>query len=283
MLQPVDVNEYGDVISSVSGAPGLGPGVTVTPGNNTYGSYVSVLSAVASDVWGLWILITNGFVSAAARDMIVTIGLDAAGGTSFTDFIVDLLAPCPGQYGTSAAVPGGIAYWFPLFIKAGTSIGAKASVNNATVGTVAVGAKCMIKPSRPDLIRVGHYVRTYGSTPASSSGTAVTPGTASEGAWTQLGTVAAGDRPWFWQVGLGINNAAMNSGAWHIDLGIGDASNKRTPIVDQFSSSASTECISANYAGAFAKAVPGDLVYGRAQQSSTLMTGFSMAAYAVGG
>ena len=143
MIQPADVNEFGLIIASASGAPGASIGASVTPGNNTYGSYSSIMSGatVTDDVYGLWIIVNTGFVSGSARDIIITIGLDPAGGTSFSDWITDLAGSCASNYG-GATSAGGVKYFFPLFIKAGT---------------------------------------------------AVTVGGASEGAWTSIGTVAAGE------------------------------------------------------------------------------------------
>lgn len=281
MIQPSDVNEFGLIIASASGAPSASIGASTTPGNNSYGSYSSIMSGatVTDDVYGLWIIVNTGFVSGSARDILITIGLDPAGGTSFSDWITDLAGSCAANYG-GATSAGGVKYFFPLFIKSGTAIGAKSSVNNATVGTVSVGVKLLCRPSRPDLLRLGTQVRTYGSTAASSSGTAVTVGGASEGAWTSLGTVAAGDRPWFWTVGVGINNATMNNNGLHVDFGIGDGSNKRIVIQDQLILTSTTETISAEYPGAYAKACPGDVVYGRAQGPSAV-TGTSMIAYGV--
>lgn len=281
MIQPSDVNEFGLIIASASGAPSASIGASTTPGHNSYGSYSSIMSGatVTDDVYGLWIIVNAGFVSASYRDILITIGLDPAGGTSFSDWITDLAGSCASNYG-GATSAGGVKYFFPLFISAGTAIGAKSSVNNVTVGTVSVGLRLLCKPTRPDLLRLGTQVRTYGSTAASSSGTAVTPGGASEGAWASLGTVAAGDRPWFWQVGVGINNATMNNNGLHVDFGIGDGSNKRIVIQDQLILTSTSETISAEYPGAYAKACPGDVVYGRAQGASAV-TGTSMIAYGV--
>ena len=282
MISAPDVNEFGLVISSISGAPAASIGASVTPGNNTYGSYTSIMSGatVTDDVYGLWVVINTGFTSAAARDILVTVGIDAAGGSSFTDWIPDLLGSGASNY-AGASTSGAIWYYFPLFLKSGTSIGAKATVNNATVGTVSVGVKLFCKPSRPDLMpRFGTFVRAFGTATGTSSGTAVTAGGASEGSWTQLGSAVA-DRLFFWQVAYGLNNTAYNNNGVHIDLGIGDATNKRTPILDQLVSTSATETLSAVYVGAYAKAASGDLVYGRVQGAS-VPTGSSMAAWGVG-
>src|SRR5690606_34323542 len=124
----------------------------VTPGNNTYGSYAEVISdsSVTSDAFGILININSVSVGSSARDAILTIGIDPAGGTTYTDFISDLLCSCAPTYVRGSS---GAWYYFPVFIKAGTSIAAKGSVNNSTVGTMHVNVQLMCKPTRPELVR----------------------------------------------------------------------------------------------------------------------------------
>jgi beta-phosphoglucomutase-like phosphatase (HAD superfamily) len=66
------VNEFGLIIASASGAPGASVGASTTPGNNSYGSYASIMSGatVTDDVYGLWIIVNTGFVSGSAREEI---------------------------------------------------------------------------------------------------------------------------------------------------------------------------------------------------------------------
>lgn len=279
MQSPV-ICEPGLVIASHS--PAASPGAALTPGNNTYGSYVSVLAgaSVTDEAYEIWININSVNASGAAKDCLITIGLDLAGGTSFTDFIVDLYASCASGY-AGVSPCGGISYTFPVRIPAGASIGAKASVNNATVGTASVQCRLKCRPSHPEAIRVGTTVRTYGSTQASSSGTAVTPGTSSEGSYVSLGTVAAGDRPWFWQLGAGINNSAINNNNPVWDLAIGDGTTKRVVITDLVLSLATTESITYYAAGGSGQAAPGDSIYARAWSVGAPVTGHSAIAYGV--
>jgi hypothetical protein len=69
---------HGSVASSL--------GVVVTPGNNTYGSYVQMMTAaqVTSDAFAIAINVNSNAVSAAARDALLKVGFDPAGGTSYT-------------------------------------------------------------------------------------------------------------------------------------------------------------------------------------------------------
>jgi hypothetical protein len=259
-------------------------GTTITPGNNTYGSYAQLISGanVTDDVYEIRICLHSGASSGSARDMIFTVGIDPAGGTTYTDTISHLLAPTASAL-ISANNEGGVWYRFPLFIKAGSSIAVKASVNNGTVGTAKAFAFLMCRPTHPESLFIGRFVRTFGATTGSSKGTDVTIGTGSEGAWTSLGTVASGETLWFWQVAVGTNNTALDNNTLFADLGLGDASNKRTPILDQMVHTTTVEQFCAKYTGEYAGAAPGTIVYGRLQAGTATNTAFSMAAYGVGG
>lgn len=252
-------------------------GTGITPGNDTKGAYVQVLTALAQDCYALLICLNSGFTSANARDLILDIGVDPAGGSSYTVLCPDLLMSCSSNWGQS----GALYMYFRIFIRAGSTVAARASVHNAAVGAPFVILQAFGQPRDIQSVKCGSYIKSYGVTAASSAGTAVTSGGASEGAWTQLGTVAAGDQPWEWQQGLGINSNNITGGLYHLDLGIGDASNKRVVIQDQPYIVFSTENI-ANIpvrGGTEAHAAPGDIVYGRMQFSAASNTGESMAAY----
>jgi hypothetical protein len=271
------------VADSQSGArPTAAYGTTVTPGNNTYGSWAQLLTATSEDADWIEININSISASATATDTLVTIGVDPAGGTSYTDLIPHLLATAASPYFGSNAV-GGIWYRFPLRIRAGSTLAARASQNNASPSTGSVLVR-LYRQSRPDVgPRVGTYVKTFGEVTASSKGTDITSGTTAEGAWTQLGSaVGADDHFFFWQIGIGQNAAAMSTGIQHVDLGIGDGTNYRTPILDETVSYNGSEMMSAVYDGAYATVADGDKIYARAQGSGAATT-LSAIAYAVGG
>lgn len=289
----VPTSEYNSIITSV--ADGTQPtdpwGTSVTPGaSNTFGSYATVLSgaSLVSDAYAIEIIIANAATSGADRGMLVTIGFDPAGGTSFSGLggvagneISNLL--CSGAYNWfSSNIPGGgHRFWFPLFIKAGTSIGAKAQTNHATAGSVRVSAKLWCQPKRPDAVRAGAFVRTFGADTATTNGTGITQGTASEGSWTEIGTAA--DSLWYLETGLGARTATAANALSHSDVGIGDASNKRVVIQDLFGLTNTGEALyKIGTSGAHVDVASGDKLYGRSQ-ASAVQTGFSMALYGVGG
>jgi hypothetical protein len=275
------INEFLKVASSPADGtrPANAWGTSVVPGNNTYGSYANLGVISASDpAYGILININSNGNSTLLRDLIVTIGIDPAGGTSFTDYIPHLLGSCAQVYEGI-----GVEYYFPLRVPAGASVGAKASVNNVTVATCRVAATLYCQPSRPDLVRAGSFVRTFGDVAASSTGTAVTPGTTSEGAWTQLGSALA-ESLWYWECGFGINNGTMTSNGYHLDVGLGDASNKRVAVYNTRIFTTGAETLSKVGYGAYARGAVGDLVYGRMQVGPNAAdAGISMIAYGVGG
>lgn len=288
MILAAHHNEFCLEISSVADGvqPAAGFGTTVTPAQNAYGSYASIISGanVTDDVYEIWINANSSFTSAEARDALLTLGIDPAGGTSFTDLINHLLISCSGESSllTATAVGGGIWYRFPVFIKAGTSIGAKASVNNATVRTVNVHVVLMCRPTHPELLRVGTFVRTFGADTAVSAGTGVTLGGAAEGSFVQLGSALA-EPLWYWEVGMGVNDASMTATGYHVDVALGDASNKKLAIRNAQIHSNQTESLSKPPAGRHRQGAIGDLVYGRVQARSTNDTSPTLIAYGVGG
>ncbi len=261
-------------------------GVSVTPGNNTKGSWAQLLTAIANDCYLIHVQISAGSVSAAARDMIVDIGVDPAGGTAYTVAIPDLLGSC--ARGLNVGGPSCLHYTFPLFIPAGATVAARASVNNATVGTVRVWCSVFGQPTHPHLVRAGAVVEAFGITAASSSGTAVTPGNNAEGAYAQLGANLVADF-WWWQLGVGVNDTTMGgtSIVYRADLHYGDATTKHPIIDNQVFGVDTAEALNMSGADQLLMAVcnvpAGNGVFGRMGAQAAPDASMSMAAYGLRG
>ena len=264
--------------------PASAIGTTVTPGNNTKGSYAQLISgaSLTNDVYGILLNFNNNFLATASRSTICDIGYDPAGGTSYTILIADLLASCAGTLCADREANGGINYYFPLFIKSGTSIGCAASVNNATVGTLRCQATFYCKPKHPESVKVGSYVESLGVTAASSSGTAVTAGGASEGSWTSLGTTT---KPaWWFQAGHSTDVLIASNLGYYIDLSAGAAGGEKlleenTLVRVNNTDDSMGKVLSIPLGG---EVPSGTEIWGRAQCSGTGETA-SMMAYALGG
>lgn len=163
------------------------PGTQVTPGtSNADGSAVTLLSALSHDVHRLVVAWSGFNLSTAAHYTLLDILQDPAGGTSWASLIDDILAGfSPASANTTNS---GFLLDFPIWIPAGTSIGAQArtSHTSATAGQVSVWAYG--EPSRPEMWWCGQGVETLGVTASTSRGTSVTPGTtATWGTWTSVG------------------------------------------------------------------------------------------------
>lgn len=207
--------------------PTATPGTSVTPGaSNAEGAWTQIASAanIAYDVFMLYIAVGGGATTANQKDHLLDIGVDPAGGTSYTAVISNIVC---GQ--TQAVTTGFDEFVFPLFIKAGSSVAVRAQGSNATAGTVRVVADFYGRPTEPALCPVGYWSETIG-TITNSAGTTVTPGNAAEGTWTSLGTTTKD--LWHWQIGLQLSNGTITAQYTTFDLAYGDATNKEIILED---------------------------------------------------
>lgn len=259
--------------------PATAPGTSITPGQNTYPAYAEVLAgaSITQDCFGFMVTVHGIAGSAAAKDAILRIGIDPAGGTAWSTVADGLLVSCADAIANARRA---VTYYFPLFVKAGSSIAASCSVNNATVGAAIVWVRLFGKPTHPEVMRYGHVIEAFGVTAASSNGTAITPGASgADGAWVSLGTTTRA--LWWWQVGFGVNDGSMNQRAFLVDVAYGTAGTKVMIAEKQLFVTSSEEAIAPFQHVPCAREVPaGSTIYGRASNSGTNAdTGYNMAAY----
>jgi hypothetical protein len=276
--------DYQWSLDTTTGRPAAAFGTTVTASAtaHTMGSWAQLIvgSSVTEDVYGIAININSSFTSATRADSLLDIGIDEAGGSTYTVKIPYLLA---GQANTY--ILGGLYYYFPLFIKSGSSIGARIqSITGSR--TARVWATLYGGPAHPAATRVGTFVQAFGITTAASNGTAITAGTTSEGSWTQIGSATTEDL-WWWQFGHGYDAATMAAVAagWSWDVGVGDATTRRLVMDNVLTITGTTEFIQ-SYGRAYGcrgHVKAGDIIYARGQCSGTPPTGTNCAVYGLGG
>lgn len=274
---PVGANSFGLTTPSWGTTrPAAANGTSVTPGTSDYGSYAS-LHVLTADAYGILINVNSNSGSNASRNTLTNIGVDLAGGTSYTTLIPSLISGGPGTYAT----PGnGTWYYFPIFIPSGARVGAAGYGSVATA--YRVGAMFMQRPSNPSMIRKGSFVEAIGI--SGTTGTAITAGTTNDGAWTLLGTTT--NRCWWWQVGLQVSTAdtAWTATVYHLDLAVGDGTTFDT-IIQDLSLAMTTAEVLANpplSAGVEWDVPAGSSIYVRAQCSGATDP-IQMAAYGLGG
>lgn len=267
-------------LSNVSGTrPAAAWGTVITPGTGgTKGAWAQVFTGaqVSTEIFGILIHINNNASSATTRNALVDIGIDPAGGTAYTVRIPDLI----GGHAAPTTL-GGIYYYFPLYIPAGSSVAVRA------VGTVAttfnVNLTVYGKPRRPDAVMCGQKVTAFGATLASATGTTVTAGTTAEGAWTQLGT-ATTYPIWWWQCGMTCVDTTMSANVHAMDISTGDATNKDIVLENALAifTAAEQNTMLPAVVPAFDRTSTGSLVYGRVQCSGNADSALSMMAYGLG-
>ncbi|MGH7894873.1 MAG: hypothetical protein ACREQL_09400 [Candidatus Binatia bacterium] len=205
-------------------------GVSVDDGAaNDYGSYAQIISGanLTHDCYGFWINLNDATTGGACTPGMVTIGVDPAGGTSYTTLVPDfILGPAAPLYG-SPGTPGIWSYW-PMFIKAGSSVGIKWQTQDTTANTLNAFGLFHCAPLHPESVWAGGSCTVFGVTAASTIGTVITPGSGVEGGWTEIGTLAASYN--YWNIGVSFDDTTNTIQEYYFDLSIGDASNKLVVI-----------------------------------------------------
>lgn len=267
--------------SNGASRPTAAYGTSFTPGTApTQGSWTQLLAgaSVTDDVYGILICFNSGSTSATTRNVLANIGVDNAGGTNYRTVIPLLLAGHAAPYNVGS---GGIWYYFPLFIKAGSSIAVQGA------GNVTTALSCYVtvfgQPKRPDSVRVGSKVFSFGATTSNSTGTTVTLGTTNDGAWVQVGSATTMPL-WWWQVGYTCIDTTMTLATVHCDIAGGDATNKKILVQDNPVIVTTAEQISnlPVTIGCVANIASGANIYVRGQSSATADSAISMMAWGLG-
>lgn len=251
MLDAAIGPEFGFRYTNLSG-PTPPYGTSVVPGvSNAEGNWTQIASAanMATEMFGLELGVVGGAGAGVARNMLLDIGIDPAGATSYVSIISNLVC------GDSGSTSGGRIFYFPIRIPAGASVAVRVQNSHTIAGTVGVIAKFYGQPQRPEHARAGSFSETIGAI-TNSSGVAFTPGTSgAEGSWTLLGTT--NKELWWWQAGVQVDDATMTAQTLLVDLAYGDVSNKVPIIGDLLHSLTGTEIISHACALNAYKRVPG--------------------------
>lgn len=271
-----------------------GPGAAVTPANGSYGSWATVLDDSAwsgiGDAYGILIKISGVAPGSADRPALVKIGADTAGGTSFLSIVTrnngdgaerGLYCANAGHYAHSSG-PGSMTFFFPMRFPSGTSFGACAKVDSATVTDIVVEITLLCSPVPGFVPKTCSYIHAFGSDESSITGEAITPGTASEGTWTAIGAATAFPY-WGFEHVLSVEDASMSTGALDVECTTGDATNKKPTMVHSQTRVSAAEMVAKDVAFVEMPVPVGDIFYMRAQCSSALDAAYFGAVYAVGG
>lgn len=285
MLMPSGGSYQGWTYDNWGANPSATPGTSVTPGaSNAEGSWTQVASSanIAADVVGFHIQVLAGATATTIKDHLLDIGVDPAGGTSYTAVISNLIC------GESPALSSSSQreWYFPFGIKAGSSVAVRIQGAAATAGTVFVAVEFYGRPSRPELLPVGTFSETIGTISASSAGVAFTPGNAADGSWVSLGTTSK--EMWWWQLGYGITNTVITNEYCYIEVAFGDVTNKQR-LLRQMHVGSTSETVGCSMqtnltsARAYCEVPGGSTIYIRGRCNNAPDTGYHAAVIGIGG
>ena len=261
------------------------PGTAVSAGlSNAEGAWTQIASGanIAQDVYALMLFLSGGRIVGADPSMLLDIGVDPAGGTSYTPVISDIV--CGGSAYPLNTV-GGITFSLPLFIRAGSSVAVREQSSHTSSVGARVAARFYGAPSRPELTRAAQYAETIG-TITGSQGVSFTPGNQLDGAWTLLGTTTRA--LWWWQTALQVSNSTIGDQYVYAEIARGDASNKQSIMRVMASMSASedlgtTMSDNCNPFAAYCPVPAGTNIYIRGRCSGAPASGYNAVAIGLGG
>lgn len=211
--------------------PSSTPGTSITPGaSNTWGNWTEI-GPDASLTERTYLMDVAIYASATTnndKSMLLDIGVDAAGGTSYVSIFGDTATA--GQAATKGLICGNISlagniarfgYALPIEIPAGAAVAVRTQTSNSTAGTMRVVCKWYGRPSNPLALESGQSAEIVGAV-TNSGGVSFTPGNAADGSWTSLGTTTARRR--YWQLGVQCSNGTQTALYYYFDLAVGDGS-----------------------------------------------------------
>jgi len=284
MLAQIGVNRFSFIYTNQAApATAASHGTGITPGaSDAEGNWTAVASSanIAQDVYGVLLLVAGGGSTGQIKDHLLDIGVDPAGGTAYVAVVSNLVC---GESALSISQGAqGRYFYFPLFIKSGSSVAIRVQGSNATAGTVRVVLEFFGQPSHPELVRVGQYSETIG-TITGSAGVSFTPGNSgAEGSWVSLGTTTLA--LWWWQLGIQCTNTVISDAQSFFDLAYGDGTNKDIIIQNLAIITATTERIGQGQAeNCFCDVPAGAELFVRGSCSGTADTGWNAVAVGVGG
>lgn len=214
-----DFNWSVDNFGATYSDSGFAAAVTASASANTKGTAVELIAdtSVTEDVYGISLIFCRTNTATQNISFLFDLLIDPAGGTSYSTLVANMLLDRP------SLVHGGFQYYFPLYLKAGTTIGGQVQSSTGS-SAVRAGVRLHGKPSRPELIKVGTKCQTLGAVTGTTSGTAVTPGTSAMGSYSAtLGTLSFDS--WWYQLGVRQSDTTIQASACIFDIAV-NATNK---------------------------------------------------------
>lgn len=204
-----------------------------------YPSYANVLGTGAKSSWqevisdaavtttchGVFVEVSKTATGGANTAAVLDIGVDTAGGTSYSTVISDLLVGFADDPNANTGNGGVQQYFIPLEIPSGSAVAIRGQTNGGAALSASVRVSLFGAATGPFS---GATCTTYGI--SGTNGTAVTPGNDSTwGSWTSIGSTTAADLQAI-SLGVQFGSSTVNRNAYQLQIGVSSAA--ISPIYD---------------------------------------------------
>lgn len=168
---------------STPAVSGIGTSVATGTTPNTQNNFGTLLTALATDIHYVKILMSGVFHTGTAVAALASIVYDPAGGTSWQSLIDNFPVGYASQLYLGALIE------LPLWVPAGSSIGATVQCEYSTSLYCSFLIEARGEPSNPAMWKSGTAVETLGANTGTSKGVSVVAGDSSAwGSWATIGT-----------------------------------------------------------------------------------------------
>jgi hypothetical protein len=196
--------QFQRISSSYQGNPASNLGTTITAGaSNADGSWAQFTfvegvpsgsaAALRHDVHFIEMWMSGGGATTVDTSTTLELGIDAAGGTSYTSVIEGIQC---GFLGTNSLALGSQSFrnaYFPLWIPAGATVAMRGRNVTGSTKSIIIGINMYGDPRHSERWWCGQKCDTFGYVAASSGGTAVAPNASANtlGSWTNIGSTTS--------------------------------------------------------------------------------------------
>ena len=201
------------------GRPATTTGVSISPATGAYAPATpTTLATLTKDSYGIMLVLHGNRTTSASRNTVFRLSIRYPGSATFVTLVDNLLCGNAAPF-TAATASGGVYYYLPLFLPAGSVIGGQGRSSVTT--SFRTLAYFYYDPPNPSLIRKGSFTENFGYD-GTRAGFPVTAGTTNESTYQLIGTTSK--RLWSWQVGwqIGTGDTAHQNATIAVDVAYGN-------------------------------------------------------------
>ena len=204
-------------------SPSYGTLLSTPSGTNTYGDWTWIANAPSVPVSGFCLAVVNPFFAGASRH-VVQLGHATSGSTQL---ILDKL-----MTQSARGTDNGVVLYLPLYLPTSGSIMGRASCTKATSSVLVSIVPFPLGMLSP---MVFYDSQSYGfGAGDSAAATSVDPGITlnKKGSWAQLHPALPNPIRYMVIMVGGLDNSAMATAMWRLDIGVGGAGAEVTVVPD---------------------------------------------------